>query len=101
MGAVLFIVVSSLLGILIKMLPLCAYLLYLVTLTPSTPLVSHRRRDSVQSMPRKLTPSEVRSKVVEEILNTERDYVKHLEDIIEVGKGFNLIGISVLRERKT
>lgn len=38
-------------------------------------------------MPRKLTPSEVRSKVVEEILNTERDYVKHLEDIIEVRKG--------------
>jgi hypothetical protein len=43
-----------------------------------------RRRDSVQSMPRKLTPTEVRSKVVEEILNTERDYVKHLEDIVEV-----------------
>ena len=40
-------------------------------------------------MPRKLTPSEVRSKVVEEILNTERDYVKHLEDIIEVSKGLN------------
>ena len=38
-------------------------------------------------MPRKLTPAEVRAKVVEEILNTERDYVKHLEDIIEVSKG--------------
>ena len=57
-----------------------------VHLSHSTPLHSAhcRRRDSVQSMPRKLTPSEVRSKVVEEILNTERDYVKHLEDIVEV-----------------
>ena len=43
-----------------------------------------RRKDSCPSMPRKLTPSEVRAKVVEEILNTERDYVKHLDDIIEV-----------------
>jgi Rho guanine nucleotide exchange factor 4 len=42
-----------------------------------------RRKDSCPSLPRKLTPTEVRSKVVEEILNTERDYVKHLEDIIE------------------
>ena len=43
-----------------------------------------RRKDSYSSTPRKLTPTEVRSKVVEEILNTERDYVRHLEDIIEV-----------------
>ena len=45
-----------------------------------------RRKDSCPSMPRKLTPAEIRSKVVEEILNTEKDYVKHLEDIIEVRK---------------
>lgn len=43
-----------------------------------------RRKDSAPSQPRKLTSAEVRAKVIEEILNTERDYVKHLEDIIEV-----------------
>ena len=43
-----------------------------------------RRRDSVSSIPKKLSPSEVRAKVVDEILNTERDYVRHLEDIVEV-----------------
>lgn len=43
-----------------------------------------RRKDSAPSQPRKLTSNEVRAKVIEEILNTERDYVKHLEDIIEV-----------------
>ena len=43
-----------------------------------------RRKDSAPSLPRKLTSNEVRAKVIEEILNTERDYVKHLEDIIEV-----------------
>ncbi len=43
-----------------------------------------RRKDSGPSQPRKLTSNEVRAKVIEEILNTERDYVKHLEDIIEV-----------------
>ncbi len=43
-----------------------------------------RRKDSAPSLPRKLTANEVRAKVIEEILNTERDYVKHLEDIIEV-----------------
>ena len=43
-----------------------------------------RRKDSAPSLPRKLTPTEVRAKVVEEILNTERDYVHSLEDIIEV-----------------
>ena len=43
-----------------------------------------RRKDSAPSLPRKLTPTEVRSKVVEEILNTERDYVHNLENIIEV-----------------
>ncbi len=44
-----------------------------------------RRRDSIVMAPRKLSPKEVRGKIIEEILNTERDYVKHLEDIIEVG----------------
>lgn len=39
-------------------------------------------------MPPNLTPNEARSKVVEEILNTERDYVKHLDDIIEVRRGY-------------
>ena len=43
-----------------------------------------RRKDSAPSLPRKLTPTEVRAKVVEEILNSERDYVHNLEDIIEV-----------------
>ena len=54
---------------------------------PPPSLSLYRRKDSCPTMPRKLTPTEVRSKVVEEILNTERDYVKHLEDIIEVGRG--------------
>lgn len=44
-----------------------------------------RKKDSSSSsLPKKLTPEEVRAKIVEEILGTERDYVKHLEDIIEV-----------------
>ena len=43
-----------------------------------------RRKDSAPCLPHKLTPTEVRAKVVEEILNTERDYVHNLEDIIEV-----------------
>ena len=43
-----------------------------------------RRKDSAGSLPRKLTPTEVRAKVVEEILNTERDYVQNLENIVEV-----------------
>ena len=44
----------------------------------------HQIRDTAPNIPRKLSPSEVRAKVVEEILNTERDYVQHLEDIVEV-----------------
>ena len=44
-----------------------------------------RRRDSIIAAPRKLTPKEVRGKIVEEILNTEKAYVQQLEDIIEVG----------------
>ena len=43
-----------------------------------------RRKDSAPNLPRKLTPTEVRAKVVEEILNTERDYVRNLENIVEV-----------------
>ena len=43
-----------------------------------------RRKDSAPNLPRKLTPTEVRAKVVEEILSTERDYVHNLENIVEV-----------------
>lgn len=44
-----------------------------------------RRKDpSSSSLPVKLTPKQVRAKIIEEIISTERDYVKHLEDIIEV-----------------
>lgn len=32
-----------------------------------------------------LSDADVRSRVVLEILNTERDYVKNLEDVVEVG----------------
>lgn len=46
--------------------------------------VTIRRKDTTPSVPRKLSPKEVRAKVVEEILNTERDYVRNLEDIMEV-----------------
>ena len=46
-----------------------------------------RRRDSIVGVPRRLSSKEVRGKIVEEILNTEKDYVNHLEDIIEVGGG--------------
>ena len=31
-----------------------------------------------------LSDNDVRSRVVQEILNTERDYVKNLEDVVEV-----------------
>jgi hypothetical protein len=44
-----------------------------------------RRKDpSSSSIPVKLSPEQVRAKIIEEILSTEQDYVKHLEDIIEV-----------------
>lgn len=44
-----------------------------------------RRKDpSESSLSVKLSPEQVRAKIVEEIVNTERDYVRHLEDIIEV-----------------
>lgn len=44
-----------------------------------------RRKDpSSSSLPQKLAPEQVRAKIIEEIISTERDYVKHLEDIIEV-----------------
>lgn len=43
------------------------------------------RRNQQQNAPRKLSPQEVRAKVVEEILCTEREYVQSLEDIVEVG----------------
>jgi hypothetical protein len=41
------------------------------------------RRNQQESAPRKLSPQEVRAKVVEEILNTEREYIRSLEDITE------------------
>lgn len=44
-----------------------------------------RRKDpSSSTLPQKLSPEQVRAKIIEEIISTERDYVKHLEDIIEV-----------------
>ncbi len=46
-----------------------------------------RRKDTAPPQPKKLSPAEVRAKVVEEILNTERDYVRHLGDIVEVRGG--------------
>ena len=46
-----------------------------------------RRKDGSNSESKKLSPLEVRAKVVEEILNTERDYVNHLRDIVEVRGG--------------
>ena len=33
-----------------------------------------------------LSDADVRSRVVLEILNTERDYVKNLEDVVEVSR---------------
>lgn len=55
------------------------------------------RRESVSDFPRKLTPAQIRARCVQEILTTERDYVQHLEDIIEVtsnnyNNGFTLFG---------
>nr|WEL12751.1 Rho guanine nucleotide exchange factor 4/29 [Halisarca dujardinii] len=41
------------------------------------------RRSQKESAPRKLLPQEVRAKVVDEILNTEREYISSLEDITE------------------
>ena len=43
------------------------------------------RRNQQENAPRKLSPQEVRAKVVEEIFSTEREYVESLEDIVEVG----------------
>ena len=43
------------------------------------------RRNQQENAPRKLSPQEVRAKVVEEILCTEKEYVQSLEDIVEVG----------------
>ena len=42
-----------------------------------------RKKDS-GDYPRKLTPTQVRARCVKEILTTERDYVQHLEDIVQV-----------------
>lgn len=46
-----------------------------------------RRKDGSNAEPKKLSPLEVRAKIVEEILNSERDYVNHLRDIVEVKSG--------------
>ena len=42
------------------------------------------RRATLHERPRKLTSTEVRARCVQEILTTERQYVQHLQDIIEV-----------------
>ena len=41
------------------------------------------KRDSCE-FPRRLTPVEIRARCIEEILNTEKVYVQHLKDIVEV-----------------
>lgn len=42
------------------------------------------RRATLHEHPRKLTSTEVRARCVQEILTTEKQYVQHLQDIIEV-----------------
>ena len=42
------------------------------------------RKKDAGDFPRKLTPTQVRARCVKEILSTERDYVQHLEDIVQV-----------------
>ncbi len=39
---------------------------------------------STSDFPRRLTSIEIRAKCIEEILTTEREYVQHLRDIVEV-----------------
>ena len=39
---------------------------------------------STSDFPRRLTSIEIRAKCIEEILTTEREYVQHLKDIVEV-----------------
>ena len=41
------------------------------------------KRDSCE-FPRQQTPVEIRAKCIEDILNTEKVYVQHLKDIVEV-----------------
>lgn len=53
-----------------------------------------RKRDS-GDLPRHLTPSEIRAKCIEEILNTEKIYVQHLQDIVEVSPNFQCKQVTV------
>ena len=63
--------------------------------TPFYPTPPHPRGS--ESERGKLTLTEIRGIVVKEILWTERDYVKHLEDIVEVKEGW-LHEVLVLKE---
>ena len=47
-----------------------------------------RRASSEGILDKKLTRSEYRAKIVEEIVSTERTYVKYLEDVVEVIQSF-------------
>ena len=40
---------------------------------------------STSDFPRTLTSIEIRARCIQEILTTEREYVQHLQDIVEVG----------------
>ena len=63
---------------------LCACTIICSVCTCTTPHSTPPHSRGSESETGQLTPTEGRGMVVKEILCTERNYVKHLEDIIEV-----------------
>jgi len=60
------------------------------SVTPTRSIRRTVRRASTEGLlDQKLSRSEYRAKIVEEIITTERTYIKYLEDVVEVMKLFS------------